>query len=72
MLIQNSIDEEDKFQDLNMLITDMHSIVTTINRLTYTGARANYIREVNKHLQAALKVVALEYVEHYNLSPIDH
>lgn len=72
MLIQNSIDEEDKFQDLNMLITDMNSIITTINRLTYTGVRANYLREINKHLQAALQIVAREYVEHYDLSPIDH
>lgn len=72
MLIMNSIDENDKQQDLNDLMTDMKLILTLYYSLEYTGKRAEYLRKIRESLQAALFIVAREFVEHYDLAPIEH
>lgn len=72
MLIPNSITEADKHRILNNLMTDMDSFLKLRAGLCSTGERAEYVAALDKYLKAGLFVIAREFVEHYDLAPIDH
>ena len=72
MLIPCPITEEDKKHELCTLMEDMQAILRLRSGLKYTGSRDEYIATINKYIGAALLVVAREYVELYDLAPIDH
>ncbi len=72
MLIQNAITEDDKHRILNDLMTDMNSFLKLRFEMKLTGERADYLIAVDEYIKAALFIISREFVEHYDLAPIDH
>ena len=72
MLIPNAITEDDKHRILNDLMTDMDLLLKLRSGLEFTGERAEYVAVLNEYIKAALFVISREFVEHYDLAPIDH
>lgn len=71
-LISCPITEEDKHRELCELMTDMQAILKLQSSLQFTESRAEYVAALNEYIKEALLVVAREYVELYDLAPIDH
>lgn len=71
-LIECPITEADKYRVLGDLMTDMKAFLDLRTSLKLTGERADYVAALNEYIKASLFVVAREFVNIYDLAPIEH
>lgn len=73
MLIPNSVTEKEKQRVLSCLVYDLHEITQAWSRLASGRIeQKEYEAQLDDALKKAIYHAAREFVEHYELAPIEH